>query len=324
MKWLLIAVAVLLVIGISVGATLIFTRDGSGGGTTTPTSGGASDIASANDTGPVSIITEEPTCEKFVGVNNSLADVQDQGWGDLRSTLGAASTWTSDQRTQFEAVAKATRNAADQVVPLAKQTPHRLMRELFEQFTWYGRAYADSIPNYVPSDNELASATVNASSALVGICNAIAYGSAGRSIAVDPAAPPSSTSVLGDPARPAPFISAPGQTCNSWEQISTKFDTDTAEWQQRDTSIAATQWTPEQRSIESAARPVLSAFATEMERIGRQSLSAAFEDFATAAALYLRAAVAAGDNYVTSDSWLSFVSFRLNLLIVNACNVSGR
>ncbi|MCW2511124.1 MAG: hypothetical protein JWR11_166, partial [Mycobacterium sp.] len=34
LKWLLIAVAVLLVIGISVGATLIFTRDGGSGSTT--------------------------------------------------------------------------------------------------------------------------------------------------------------------------------------------------------------------------------------------------------------------------------------------------
>src|SRR4051812_47329703 len=56
LKWLLAAVAVLLVVGISVGATLIFTR-GVEVGRTTPTSGAPSDIASANDTGPVSIIT---------------------------------------------------------------------------------------------------------------------------------------------------------------------------------------------------------------------------------------------------------------------------
>src|ERR1700755_275126 len=67
LKWLLIAVVVLLVIGISVGATLIFTRGGVGT-TPTPTSVAQSDIASANDNGPVSIITDEPTCNTYASI----------------------------------------------------------------------------------------------------------------------------------------------------------------------------------------------------------------------------------------------------------------
>src|SRR4051812_12637111 len=54
-KWLLIAVAVLLVVGVTIGATLYFTRDNGGGGSTTSSSPVPSDIASANDTGPVAI-----------------------------------------------------------------------------------------------------------------------------------------------------------------------------------------------------------------------------------------------------------------------------
>lgn len=69
MKWLLGAVAVLLVIGITVGITVIvMSRGGDSGPSASPT-GAASDIASANDTGPVSVITDEPTCSSYMPIN---------------------------------------------------------------------------------------------------------------------------------------------------------------------------------------------------------------------------------------------------------------
>src|ERR1700759_5065989 len=45
-KWLLIAIALLLVVGVSIGATLLFTRDGGNDPSNPPTSGTPSDIAS--------------------------------------------------------------------------------------------------------------------------------------------------------------------------------------------------------------------------------------------------------------------------------------
>lgn len=79
------------------------------------------------------------------------------------------------------------RNAADQAAPLIRVTRHRIIRELFEQFVAYGRAYANTVANYKPANNGLASANVNAASALIGICNSISYGAASRSIATKPA-----------------------------------------------------------------------------------------------------------------------------------------
>jgi hypothetical protein len=169
LKWLLVAIAVLLVIGVTIGATLLFTR---GDGDTPPvpsTSAAPGDIASASDTGPVSIITEEPTCQTFNGINNALAGVEANGWSSQRSALGPASDWTPDQRAQVEAVATAMRNASDQSVALAKQTPNRVVRELYEQFIAYGRSYADNIDTYTPTDNHLASVNVSAGSAIIAI-----------------------------------------------------------------------------------------------------------------------------------------------------------
>ena len=163
-KWLLIAVAVLLVVGVTIGATLLFSRGNGGGTSTTSSSAPPSDVASANDRGAVAIITQEPTCQTFLGINDGLANVQKRGWAAERATLGPAAEWTPDQRSQVQVVTTAMRNAAEQSVALAKQTPHRVIRQLYEQFIAYGRAYADSLPTYTPTNNGLASANVNASS----------------------------------------------------------------------------------------------------------------------------------------------------------------
>ena len=48
----------------------------------------------------------------------------------------------------YESVGKAMRSAADQTVNLVKSTPHRVMRELYEQFIAYARAFADTVPTY--------------------------------------------------------------------------------------------------------------------------------------------------------------------------------
>jgi hypothetical protein len=324
LKWLLIGVSVLLVIGISVGATLIFTRDGGGGGTTTTTSGAPSDVASANDTGPVTIITDEPTCAKFVNISNSLVDIQRQGWGDSRESLGPSAEWTSDQRAQVEAVARAMRNAADQSFSLLKQTPHRVIRELYEQFIVYGRAYADSVPGYSPADDALASANVNAGSAIIGICNTITYGSSGRGVALAAAPQPTELARVGDPADPQRFIKAPDSTCVEWVRRLDEFNAETTAWADSDPSVPASQWTPERRALEQSVQPLIEAYANNIDTLGRQSKNPVLEDFASSAALYLRAYLTVGDNYKVADGWLSSVGFKFANLVSGAClAVSG-
>jgi len=322
-KWLLIVVAVLLVIGLSIGATLFFTRDSGGGGGTTSSSAAPSDIGSADDTGPVAIITQEPTCQTFLGINGGLADVQKRGWAAQRETLGPAAEWTPDQRSQVQAVATALRNAAEQSVALAKQTPHRVIRELYEQFIAYSRAYADSVPTYVPANNGFASASVNASSAIVGVCNAISSGSANRSLAVEPAGPPSEVSNSADLPNPSRFIQSSSPPCDAWRQRLERLTKDAAAWQGLDGNIPASEWSPERRTIEENVRPLLQAYADDIEKAGRDNGNPMFEDFAVSAALYIRGYVAAGDDYTPADSWLTFVGFNYANLISAACRAAA-
>jgi hypothetical protein len=324
LKWLLVAIAVLLVIGVTIGATLLFPR---GDGDTPPvpsTSAAPGDIASANDNGPVAVITEEPTCKTFNGINNSLAATQAKGWGDQRGTLGPATEWTPDQRTQVDEVATAMRNAADKVETLAKQTPHRVVRELYEQFIAFGRGYADSVATYIPSDNALATVNVSATSALIGICNTIEYTAANRSLNVGSVQSPTGVKPLEDLANPARFVTTSNQTCTEWIQRAARFHDATSEWRSLDPDSPASQWTPERRAIEQAVQPIMTSYANDMEDAGRHSGNPVFEDFAVMAALYLREYVAIGDSYITGDGWLNYTAFRLANVISGACSAVAR
>ena len=323
-KWLLVAIAVLLVIGVTIGATLLFTRGNGDGPSSPPTSGNASDIASANDTGPVSIITEEPTCEAFLRVNDALADLQTKGWSENRGELGPRAEWTPQERTQVESVATALRNAADQVEPLVAQTPHRVVRELYVQFAGYGRAYADSIDDYTPADDNLASANVNASSALVGICNSIEYGAITRALTLDTVTAPSSLAPFTSESGAQLFVTNYDDVCNSWTQRERAFIAENAPWETLDPNTPATDWSPQQRQIQDDAEARMTNLAVAMEQDGRSSGNPELEDFAVLGSLYLRAYAAAGDSYNNADSWLSFAGLRLNNMIGSACDAAKK
>jgi hypothetical protein len=321
LKWLLGGLAVLLVIGLAVTTTLLLTR----GDKHSPagTSSAPSDVASANDTGPVSIITVEPTCTAFVAINNAAADVQSNNrWGDERDGLGPATTWTSDQRTRVEAVAASLKKAADQLVPLVKQTPHRLVRELYEQIIAYSRAYVASIPSYEVRDNWLASTFVSAELGMTALCNSITYGSAQRATVDSPAAP-TSLAPIGDPANPQRFVTNSDPTCQAWVLGEKQFVADTDDWSKFDTGLPAAQWPPEQRAANEAVFPVMSRYADAIEQAGRSSNNPVLEDFAVTAAIYFRSFVDSGANYVPEDGWLRVTGARLANVVTGACAAVG-
>jgi hypothetical protein len=172
-KWIFGGIAVLAVMAVTVVITvLVVGKHSSGGESPTPTNGNGSDFASANDKGPVGIITEDPTCTAWKRISNSAVDTETQvRWTDRDQSL-PATAWTPEQRSMYETVGKALRNAADQTVGLVKSTPHRVMRELYEQFIAFSRAFADRIPQYSADEKELGTAPDTIASAIGSICSA--------------------------------------------------------------------------------------------------------------------------------------------------------
>jgi hypothetical protein len=324
-KWVLGAVVLLVVVAVSVGATLLFTRGDNGGesptGTASPTStsGPASDVASANDKGPVKIITDEPTCAAWTPVNNTLAERQRNGW-DRRDVSLPATAWSPEQRAQFESVATALRTAADEAIPLAKQTPHRVMRELYEQFIAYSRAYADAVPAYTEADDHLVRVSVGISAAVSGICDAITYGTAAaRAPYLPDPAPMSQTAPPGDPANPQIFLRSIDPICGDWEALVSQFATDTAAWRTVDPNIPAAQWDPAQRDINTAVEPVMRDFATSAAVIGRRSDNPTLRDFAVLASQYRRAYAYALATYTAADHYLQIAASGVVGTVSEAC-----
>jgi len=96
-KWILGGIAVLAVIAVTVVVTVWVVGKDSGGESPTPspTNGNGSEFASANDKGPVGIITEDPTCDAWGRIAREYsAQAESVKWGDRDQTL-PADAWTA-------------------------------------------------------------------------------------------------------------------------------------------------------------------------------------------------------------------------------------
>lgn len=320
LKWGLGALALLVVIGVTAAVTISVTKhDGREGPTPTDETFG---LASADDKGPANIITEDPTCAAWRPLIDTLAKTERNGWSEIDRSI-PATEWTADQRRQHDEVARVMRTTADQSVQLAKLTPHRVMRELYEQFIAYTRAYVEAIPTYTQPDNELAGVSGASSNAITRICATIEYGAAEARSPLVPTAPtPEVLAPLTDPAEPERFLASGDDTCSSWIELLTKFDEDASAWKALDPAIPASDWDPQHRKVIDDVIPIMNTVADDMEQLGRQSNNPTLQDFATLAAQYRRAYASALPSYTTEDSYLGGVSAGITSAIADACRAS--
>ncbi|WP_234880081.1 hypothetical protein [Mycolicibacterium litorale] len=320
-KWVLGGVIVLLVVALAVTVTILVTRDGSDGNSPTPPGDGqASEFASANDTGPVNIITEDPTCDAWGKVAREYVDeTKAVGW-DKRDPLLPSTAWTPDQRAMYEAVGEAMSRAAGQTVKLAKNTPHRAMRELYQQFVAYSNQFVATIPDYRSEDRQLAFTTDAIVTATANICSSIDYESAPAiaPLVVTPSTP-TTIAPLGDPADPAIFIEQDNPACQKWSDMVNRFGDETADWVAIDPAIPAAEWTPEQRDINEKAARAMVANADEVEKLGRESGNPTLEDIATLGAQYRRGFAEAIPDYNANDNFLAQAATYLVRIIDSGC-----
>lgn len=324
-KWIWGGLALLVVIALSVTVTVLVLRPDSGGTVSPTPQNGDSEFASAGDDGPVNIIAEDPTCEAWGKVIRDYSDEQKAvNWGGRDRSI-AASAWTPEQRRMYDEVGKATTNAAHLTINLSKATPHRVMRELYEQFIAYAGAFVDAIPTYVPENDNLSNATNAIGTGLAQICSAIDYKSATVIAPLVPKpAPPSEASSSTDlTAPPQRFLTQENPVCSEWSSLTVKFNDDTAAWRELDPRIPASEWTPEQKSINDDVKSTISTNADDLERLGRRSDNATLEDIAVLAAQYQRALVIALPAYTQPDNFLSEAATFLVKSVDWACKAAG-
>jgi hypothetical protein len=318
---------VVLAIALAVVITVLVTRPSGGGsdGNGPTAQNGNSDFASANDTGPVNIITEDPTCAAWGKISRNLRDREDSvRWGERDFSI-SATNWTPEQRKMYETVSDAMSQAAGQSLILMKQTPHRAMRELYGQLIAYANLFGSRLTSYVAKDDNLAVQVDTLASTLSAVCDAVGY-EAATAIAplVSNEEPPTRPVKIPEDSEPAIFLTAPApSSCGEWRSLITRYSDETAAWRAIDLNLKAAQWTPEQRAVVDGVMPAMEANADELERVGRQSGNPLFEDFAVLAAQYRRSFVKALPSYSTADSYLGASATQLVRTIDWACKAAG-
>jgi hypothetical protein len=223
--------------------------------------------------------------------------------------------------SQFESVAEAMRQAADHTVPLIGLTPHRVMRELYEQSVIYWRAYADSVATYSPSDNHLANVAGNSSGAIVSICNAIdSRAAASRSMTASPAPDPQFQSAPSSlDASEMVVTEGNNQLCSDWVDATDKFDVDTANWREVNPNLSRGQWTPAQQQTMDDAAAKMETFAQNLSDFGAQSNSSTWDDIAQLSAQYWRSYSGSVPTYTRADHDLSLAAAYLAYVPFQAC-----
>src|ERR1700753_1516775 len=106
-------VAAVAVLATIVAAVLLFGDGGSGpkGGSDNGPGQETAAVASARDTGPVAVITDDPSCTAWAAINNQLANSGQGLWND-RDRSVPASAGTPKLRAQFIAAGQSMRGAA--------------------------------------------------------------------------------------------------------------------------------------------------------------------------------------------------------------------
>lgn len=327
-KWVLGGLGILVVVVVTVVATLFIARD-DGGNTTrasTPASNDPvdnSDIASRDDRGSAGIVVEDPTCTAWDPINAAFVNASDGGWGQ-RDPAIPAERWTPEQRNQYEAVAAALRRSADRSLELARQTPHRTMRELYLQFAAYSRAYVDQVAEYTAETDLLVRVAISISTGLTAICDSASSGAAGsRGALVAQAAPPTVVAQVGSPDDPHRFLESADPVCKEWLAMVDVFSSDTGAWRSIDPNISATQFNQDQLAINASVRPIMQSFATQAQMLGRKSNNGVFEDIATLSAQYWRAYASALPTYTPADNYLQVAAGSAAGAVSGACRAVG-
>jgi hypothetical protein len=291
-------------------------------GTSSENGGGSSaatgEIASANDTGPVGIITEDPSCQNYLSIEDPLSN-QLSDWGTRDASI-PASAWNPQQRQVFESAARVLKVSADKLMPLARETPHRVMRELYSQLIVYNRAYADAIPSYTPADDRLALTRNSLAAAIFAVCTAASnYSAENRSADVEQSAPPTSLAPVGNPADAQRFIATPSDSC---VQVNSLLDLNASKlesWYRLDANVPASQRTSAETVLWDMAGKVLGGAVDDFNRIGRSSGNPIMEDFLALRGQYYRAFVAAIPSYVSADNQLYQAGRFVGTAVKSAC-----
>jgi hypothetical protein len=331
--WALSGVALVLALAAAGVAVTLLRRDSGGGpiAATSPTTTTTTmpPATSAGDVGPVGLITEEPTCVRWLAISPKWPIDPPINIAGVSPVTVPRNAWTPQQQSAMQTMANNIRAEARQTAVLANTTPHRVMRELYEQFVAYGRAFADTAAgNYVPEDSGLLYSKNHLLDTLVSVCVAIRAGAPAARSALVTAAPgaPSRVAPPQDPADPQRFVTASDvPACVGLESLTRNYASNptVTAWIDSDKTIPASQWDPKQKALNDAVAPIMLTLADDVEHTTGQGNNPVMADFGTLFVQYQRVFAKALPLYVPSDFQLDGVASNMLFMMAQACQTVG-
>jgi serine/threonine protein kinase len=331
-RWVLTGVALVLAL-VAAGVAVTLLRRDSGGrpiAATSPTTTTTSmpPAASTGDVGPVGLITEEPTCVRWLVISPKWPVDPPIHTAGVSPVNVARNAWTPEQQSVMQTMASNIRAEAGQTAVLANTTPHRVMRELYEQFVAYARAFADAVAgNYVPDDSGLLSSKNHLLSTLTSLCVAVRAGAPGaRSALITVRGAPARVAPPQDPGNPQRFVTASDlPACVVLESLTGNYASNPAvtAWIDADETIPASKWDPRHKALNDAVAPIMLTLADDVERATGQGNNPVMADFGMLFAQYERVFVKTLPTYGPSDFQLEAVASSMLYMVAQACHTVG-
>lgn len=275
------------------------------------------DIASSHDTGPITLIVDDPTCGQIPEISDSIRPTLESL--DKFDPQIPANRWTDTRRSRYQEALGQLNIAADKYLQVAKRTPSRVMRELYLQSVAYYKAFATRIDSYVPETHNFALAAKYYVEAIEYICSAEFATEErkdnSRSVDPGPTAPPTTESAI-----PPILMTEPDPLCPTWIDSMELSEREIQAWRRGfDPALPATTWPEPQRNLMAAAKPV---FQQEIDKINvslKTISNPTLRDLVALTSLYLSTFVSWSDTYVPQDMWLYNTAVSLRNAIATSC-----
>lgn len=336
-RWALAAVASIAVLLFTATAIILVRNNfgdhsGIAASSTTSVGGASAPAVSANDTGPVTIVADDPTCQAWLSIA--------LGWGKdplatwLTNASGPsplsvpANQWSAKQRAAAQASADSRMATAKKAATLATTTPHRVMRELYEQFIAYNRAFAGTVTgNYVPKNAFLYYTAGDVLQTLQSVCAAIRDGATIGLPAPTPSpANPARVAPPQDPDNPQRFVNAADAPACAQLAVAQGHYSDNpavTQWLNLDHAIPATRWDPQQKAIYDAVTKVMFNLADEVERSVSGGNNPVMTDFGELFIRYERAYATELPHHVAGDVEIVMPAQNMLQTMTQACRLNG-
>lgn len=282
------------------------------------TSQQAQDIASSHDTGPVTLIVDDPTCGQIREISDSIRPTLESL--DKFDPQIPASQWTDSRRSRYQEALGQLNTAADKYLQIAKQTPSRVMRELYLQSVAYYQAFVTRIDSYVPETHNIALAARYYVETIEYICSAEFATEERkddqRSVDPGPIAAPS----IAEAAIPQVLMKEPDPVCPAWIDSMERSELEIQAWRRGfDPSLPAGTWPESQRNLMASAKPVFQQEINKMNTSLKTVSNPTLRDLTALSSLYLSTFIAWSDTYVPQDMWLYNTAISLRNAIATSC-----